>query len=133
MGVAAVKAQHVSGYKCWLLFFSTYICRKMGSSVRHKERLCQAVIERENYLWHNTICIACMTAIWCSGELCLWIIVGILAMLVVTLNGKSDKGHFVSRSYLWYSGFLESYNHSVSLSYFQLGLSSSPAYLFLLV
>lgn len=101
MGVAAVKAQRVSGYRCWLHFFSTYICRKRDYNARDKRRLCQAAIEKENYLWHNTICIACMTVIWCSGELCLWIIMEVLAMLVVTLSGESNKGHFVSCSYLW--------------------------------
>lgn len=60
MGVAAVKAQHMSGYRCWLHFFSTYICRKTGISARDKERLCQAVIEKKRKLLvtqYNPYCL----------------------------------------------------------------------------
>lgn len=59
-GFAAVKAQHMSGYRCWLCFFSTCICRKMGISARDKERLCQAVIEKKRKLLvtqYNPYCL----------------------------------------------------------------------------
>lgn len=49
MGVAAVKAQQMSGYRCWLHFYSTYICMKMGIGAKDKERLSQAVIKKKKF------------------------------------------------------------------------------------
>lgn len=59
MGVAAVKAQQMSGYRCWLRFYSTFICTKMGIGAKDKERLSQAVIKKKNLLvtQYNLYCL----------------------------------------------------------------------------
>lgn len=59
MGVAAVKAQQMSGYRCWLRFYSTFIFTKMGIGAKDKERLSQAVIKKKILLvtQYNLYCL----------------------------------------------------------------------------